>query len=767
HAGGQIGVSIGETTGIFLSLNGGKRRAHGNGTTHAITTVDADGTLSLIAGHDALLKGAQARGQTLLADIGHNLTLVSEQDTGDFASKQWNAGFTLVYGWAKGGVGFSGHASAAGMNNNYKSVTQTTGLAAGDGGFQIHVGGRTDLKGAVIASTADPYKNWLDTGSLTWSDIHNEAKYDSWSFSVGGGAGQSLSGKSMAGLTGGLGIPQSHDQSSTTRAGIAKGTIMVRNGSQNLAGLNRNPDINAKGLTRKFDRQELAEQQEMGQVAGYVGMRAAGDIEQMAHMDNGSAGAIALHTVAGAAAAALGGGQATQGALGAAAGEAVLGVVPDQTNPVLVEAASVLAGAMVGGGAGAATANYGELYNYLTHLQREKKARQLATCTSQAACQKVQDYWNRVSAAQSLAMAAMLPEGSYSVDLADANPRSLGFDSLLSQAIAQSAYNGALNPLGAQLAQTVVNEVDGMPAMGPAPPGPTQTDYNRINMALLGPVWGIPAEATVLLGGSPEQVAAANNFGGALFGIAGVKSMEPSVKGGGYERWPWASPRRGNTVVRLRDDGSVQITGDLKSFGEHQGLQFWKESTIIGANSTSGLNAGEVEVWQGVPFINGYTSDQTLALEKGFRPDPSTYLDPVYIHDHLASFRRDGGAFLFTEEDVLYSNFPSFNPKKFVMNGSDMSKILRSFSESGDLDELESALGYDPGSLRGKKLYVWRIDDPNVKMPSGNEGANDWWRPGGYTYPGGKREAVLNDVSLPHDKNIDSVVKNPNVKRVH
>ncbi|HLR78441.1 MAG TPA: hemagglutinin repeat-containing protein, partial [Burkholderiaceae bacterium] len=404
HAGGQIGVSIGQSTGIFLSVNGGKARAHGNGTTHAITTVDAADTLSLIAGHDATLRGAQARGNTLLADIGHNLTLESEQDTGDFASKQWEAGLTLVYGWSSGSVGVSGHASAAGMKHHYKSVTQVTGLAAGDGGFQIHVGGNTDLKGAVIASTADPYKNWLDTGSLSWSDIHNEAKYSSWSVSVGGGAGTSPVGQSMAGLSGGIGIPQSHDQSSTTEAGIAQGTITVRHGNTSLVGLNRNPDINAKGLTNRFDRKELAEQQEMGRVAGYVGMRTVGMIaeheqklaardlanattdkdaaEAQARLDRWSTGGTykdILHGMVGAATAALGGGNALNGALGATASEMASGqmeqyLVVHHINPdspkgrSLMELASTAIGAAAGGGAGAATALQGEKYNRQLHV---------------------------------------------------------------------------------------------------------------------------------------------------------------------------------------------------------------------------------------------------------------------------------------------------------------------------------------------------------------------------------------------------------------
>ncbi|MBK4715759.1 MULTISPECIES: hypothetical protein [Tenebrionibacter/Tenebrionicola group] len=38
------------------------------------------------------------------------------------------------------------------------------------------MGGRTQLDGAVIASTADSGRNRLDTGTLGWTAIRNESK---------------------------------------------------------------------------------------------------------------------------------------------------------------------------------------------------------------------------------------------------------------------------------------------------------------------------------------------------------------------------------------------------------------------------------------------------------------------------------------------------------------------------------------------------------------------------------------------------------------
>jgi filamentous hemagglutinin len=65
--------------------------------------------------------------------------------------------------------------------SNYASVTEQSGLHAGDKGFQVDVKGNTDLKGAVIASSEEAVqagKNSLSTATLSTSDIkkYTEAK---------------------------------------------------------------------------------------------------------------------------------------------------------------------------------------------------------------------------------------------------------------------------------------------------------------------------------------------------------------------------------------------------------------------------------------------------------------------------------------------------------------------------------------------------------------------------------------------------------------
>jgi hypothetical protein len=59
------------------------------------------------------------------------------------------------------------------------------------------------------------------------------------------------------------------------------------------------------------------------------------------------------------------------------------------------------------------------------------------------------------------------------------------------------------------------------------------------------------------------------------------------------------------------------------------------------------------------------------------------------------------------------------------------------------------------------------IKAPNVLMPSGNErGVNALWRPGGLTYPGGMREAVLDNISIPHGNDINLLMSTQDIVKI-
>ncbi|KWF62932.1 hypothetical protein WT57_24180 [Burkholderia pseudomultivorans] len=114
-------------------------------------------------------------------------------------------------------------------SDSYAGVNEQAGIQAGDGGFDIKVGGNTDLKGAYIASTATQDKNQLTTGTLTFSDIQNRSEHEASSVGISAGGGVGNGGNSYATHgpqsgknTGGalpLFVSESDSSSATTKTG--------------------------------------------------------------------------------------------------------------------------------------------------------------------------------------------------------------------------------------------------------------------------------------------------------------------------------------------------------------------------------------------------------------------------------------------------------------------------------------------------------------------------------------------------------------------
>lgn len=165
-------------------------------------------------------------------------------------------------------------------------------------------------------------------------------------------------------------------------------------------------------------------------------------------------------------------------------------------------------------------------------------------------------------------------------------------------------------------------------------------------------------------------------------------------------------------------------------------------------------------------YKQGYTEADILEIPQGSRPSPEVYLEQSYIDEHLGAF-KEGGSFLLTPADLSNLKYPEFNPRKFVMAKSDMAKTISEFKSTGDIAKLESALGYESGQLVGKDIYLLNLRSPNVLMPSGNErGVNALWRPGGLTYPGAMREAVLDNISIPHGNDINFLMSTQDMVKI-
>lgn len=437
---GEVGVYVGTDggLGVYASASAAKGKGDGESVSHRETVIKG-GNVSFISGNDTTLKGAQLIGGAVVGRVGGNLSLISEQDTDTYERKDLSASGEVMVG-VMGGSG-SASVNLSEIKSDYASVKEQTGIQAGAGGFDIAVANATSLTGAAIASTADVSQNRLSTSSLSATDIQNKADYDA--YSVG------LSFGSSGGFSPAFGVPQAEDARSTTRSGIAAGKVDIRNDDTSaLENVDRNvAELQQEGLKPIFEEQAVQETLELGQVAGSVVMRAAGDIakshtkdyeeaklkkdaaeaalavladpnatpEQKALVQqspeqlkavigvaeatmtasqaeydawkDGSSNKTLLHAIGGALTAALGGGNAIGGALGAGTAEAIRPATAEMSTAAQ-QWMSLFAGAIAGGGSGASTGLAGEQFNRRLHRTEidlvnqnaDEFARQLCGC---------------------------------------------------------------------------------------------------------------------------------------------------------------------------------------------------------------------------------------------------------------------------------------------------------------------------------------------------------------------------------------------------
>ncbi|WP_434987175.1 hemagglutinin repeat-containing protein [Vreelandella zhaodongensis] len=237
---GSIGLGVG-TKGLALNLDANRAQGHGNGdsTTYTNSQLSAGNQVILTSGGDTALKGAVVSAPQITTHIGGKLTIESLQDSATHNERHTSSGASLSVPLIGGQPTASLDASRTKLNSDFQSVNEQSGLRAGDGGFQVNVGGTTTLNGGAITSTQaaiDDDRNTfttagqsasdaIESGALTLTDIGNRATYDAESINIGlssgGNSGGNNSGESSTGLSG---IGTGHDDgsaSSTTVAAIS------------------------------------------------------------------------------------------------------------------------------------------------------------------------------------------------------------------------------------------------------------------------------------------------------------------------------------------------------------------------------------------------------------------------------------------------------------------------------------------------------------------------------------------------------------------
>ncbi|RQZ59925.1 hemagglutinin repeat-containing protein [Burkholderia sp. Bp9004] len=576
-SGSSVGVSIG-TNGIGVSAS--MSRAHGDGNSDAAmqnnSHVTGANSVTLVSGRDTNVIGSTVSGRTVTADVGGNLNMRSVQDTTVSSAHQSSAGGGISVSTMGGSASFS--SSHGNANGNYAGVNEQAGIQAGDGGFNVNVKGNTDLTGAAIASTDDPSKNTLTTGTLTYRDIQNHSTYNADSGGFSAGAGVGVTGKATGpgsvsgagGVTPMISQSDSGSESATTRSGVSAGTINITNPAgqtQDVAGLNRDTS-NLNGTVSKTpDVQNLLDKQadtmNAAQAAGQVvaqGIGAYADTKQREAQRAADAAKIAgdttaqeayqaeanswaeggsnrvqLHVIGGALIGGLGGGSALTavgGAAGAGLTAKMAGELDDISKGVTSGTGSELlgnftanvvaglGGALVGGTAGAATGSSVQLYNQMLDRKGKSMLSKVCAATNPACSDQTIMAISNAEAANAAQAAQYMQTGAM-YGLPATAVMALG-----TEAIAAAALAGGFDYVG-----SYYNYKTGLSADAP----------NFTNSYIAGIVGGLSTPFTIGevaiagMGKAGKFVAGAYNAGVAgvgAFGTAGMTGSNPDLSAG-------------------------------------------------------------------------------------------------------------------------------------------------------------------------------------------------------------------------------------------
>ena len=263
--GASIGASFhGGLTSIDASY--GKMKDQGTTTrvTHTGSHVTAQDRLMTSSGKDTTLVGSQLQGQSVTVKTGENLHIESVQDSETYRGNRSSTGISLE---AKSG---NASYSRGKTTSDYASVTEQAGIYAGDQGYEVDVNKDTQLKGAVIASTADANRNHLTTGTLHLEDIQNKAAYDVKNTGVAYNHYASDQERNQhfneTGLTPDILPGAAKDAHSVTRSAISQGTIQVTQGVTDVTKINRDTAHALQTLDHIFDKQKVEERQELARL---------------------------------------------------------------------------------------------------------------------------------------------------------------------------------------------------------------------------------------------------------------------------------------------------------------------------------------------------------------------------------------------------------------------------------------------------------------------------------------------------------------------
>ncbi|MBM7329372.1 hemagglutinin repeat-containing protein [Agrobacterium sp. S2] len=254
----SVGVGLGGATGGWTgSAHAGSGKSNSNGTTQVNTHVTGAGNITIESGRDTNLKGAVVEGETITANVGRDLNIISVPDTGESSNKSSSIG---VSGSLTGGVPkvtsvSPGYGTGSGETN---WISEQSGLVS-KGEMDVRVEGNTHLgAGKIISESGDLT---LDTGTLTHEDFSGSKKYEGFDIQANidltlkdaDGNKQQQPDQTSQPKNSAEGTYQLDDTRQEVRATVGPGEIIIRDKdkqaeleasgqTEDLAALNRDPD---------------------------------------------------------------------------------------------------------------------------------------------------------------------------------------------------------------------------------------------------------------------------------------------------------------------------------------------------------------------------------------------------------------------------------------------------------------------------------------------------------------------------------------------
>jgi Hemagglutinin repeat/RES domain len=263
----NAGVNIG-ANGVGVTVNGsiGEEELDRSNITHRNSTINAQENLAITSGNndvqgctnvaaagcrggDLTIKGANVSGKDVDVTVGNNLTIASEQNTGNVKGHRYDASFSVTVGAGVSGSLNLGYGETEGSNAWTANQTSLTGSNS----INVNVKNHTQLDGAVLGNMtidAEGNKSAGDNFNLTtktfgFTDLkdHDKEKSTYVGISIGGGSETKSTSDASVDSYGIDAQYSSHNKKQDTYATLGNGNITVQNdsetGQNSLSGINR------------------------------------------------------------------------------------------------------------------------------------------------------------------------------------------------------------------------------------------------------------------------------------------------------------------------------------------------------------------------------------------------------------------------------------------------------------------------------------------------------------------------------------------------